>query len=226
MDRIHNILNDIDHTLKTSALVNIQSGDVVKNINTVCKHFGSQGVVEMVDKLPDEIGYVVSYRTTNAGKTWEPGQILKKTADQLQKVGDDTDLGTDYPVDIEMTSRSEDDNMEEYKNEFLEMSIGSIRAIVQHAQNIIDSLDNPVVKNNLTESWLQGKIAITEDYMRTIHDFIMFVVDDDDTSEGADRPGLWENIRNKRKKEGKKYRPAKRGDKDRPDPKQWKKLTE
>ena len=125
-----------------------------------------------------------------------------------------------------MTSRSEHDNIEEYKNEFLEMSIGSIRAIVQHAQNIIDSLDNPVVKNNLTESWLQGKIAITEDYMRTIHDFIMFVVDNDDTSEGADRPGLWENIRNKRKKEGKKYRPAKRGDKDRPDPKQWKKLTE
>lgn len=226
MDRIHNILNDIDYTLKTSALVNIQSGDVVKNINTVCKHFGSQGVVEMVDKLPDEIGYVISYRTTNAGKTWEPGQILKKTADQLQKIEDDTDLGTDYPVDIEMTSRSEHDNIEEYKNEFLEMSIGSIRAIVQHAQNIIDSLDNPVVKNNLTESWLQGKIAITEDYMRTIHDFIMFVVDNDDTSEGADRPGLWENIRNKRKKEGKKYRPAKRGDKDRPDPKQWKKLTE
>lgn len=224
MDRIHNILNDINHTLKTSGLAKIQSGDIVKNINTACKHFGSQGVVEMVDKLPDEMGYIVSYRTTNTGNTWEPGQVLKKTADQLQKVGDDTDLDTDHPVDVEMTSRSEED-MEEYKHEFLEMNIGSMRAIIQHAQSIIDSLDNPVVKNNLTESWLQGKIAITEDYMRTIHDFVMFVVEDDDTSEGANRPGLWENIRNKRKKEGKKYRPAKPGDKDRPNPDQWKKLT-
>lgn len=224
MDRIHSILNDIDFSLKISSTIKFQLGDVVKNINSSCKHFGSQGVIETIDKLPDEIGYVVSYRTTNSGKTWEPGQILKKTADQLQKIEDDTDLGTDYPVDIEMTSRSEEE-IEEYKHEFLEMNIGSIRAIVQHAQNIIDSLDNPSVKNNLTESWLQGKIAITEDYMRTIHDFVMFVLEDDDTSEGAKRPGLWENIRNKRKKEGKNYRPAKPGDKDRPDPKQWKRLT-
>jgi hypothetical protein len=39
----------------------------------------------------------------------------------------------------------------------------------------------------------------------------------------ADRPGLWENIRKKKEREGKKYKPAKKGDKDRPDPKSWKK---
>jgi NACalpha-BTF3-like transcription factor len=38
-----------------------------------------------------------------------------------------------------------------------------------------------------------------------------------------ERPGLWENIRRKRQREGKKYRPAKPGDKDRPDPESWKK---
>ena len=37
------------------------------------------------------------------------------------------------------------------------------------------------------------------------------------------KPGLWENIRKKKEREGKKYKPAKRGDKDRPDPKSWKK---
>lgn len=37
------------------------------------------------------------------------------------------------------------------------------------------------------------------------------------------KPGLWENIRKKKEREGKKYRPAKRGDKDRPDPEAWKK---
>jgi len=37
------------------------------------------------------------------------------------------------------------------------------------------------------------------------------------------KPGLWENIRKKKEREGKKYKPAKRGDKDRPDPESWKK---
>lgn len=39
----------------------------------------------------------------------------------------------------------------------------------------------------------------------------------------ADRPGLWENIRKKKEREGKKYKPAKKGDKDRPDDDSFKK---
>lgn len=115
--------------------------------------------------------------------------------------------------------------MMEYKKDFYDMSVGSIKAIQSHAEAILASLDNPAVRENLTESWLQGKIAITEDYMRTIHDFIMYVSEAADNISAADRPGLWENIRKKREKMGKKYRPAKPGDKDRPDPEQWKKLT-
>ena len=37
------------------------------------------------------------------------------------------------------------------------------------------------------------------------------------------KPGLWENIRKKKEREGKDYKPAKRGDPDRPDPESWKK---
>lgn len=40
------------------------------------------------------------------------------------------------------------------------------------------------------------------------------------------KPGLWENIRKKKKREGKNYRPAKPGDKDYPDPKALKKAQE
>ena len=36
------------------------------------------------------------------------------------------------------------------------------------------------------------------------------------------KPGLWENIRKKKEREGKKYRPAKPGDKDRPSKEAWK----
>ena len=58
--------------------------------------------------------------------------------------------------------------MMEYKKDFYEMSVGSIRAIMNHSKSILDSLENPTVRDNLTESWLQGKIAITEDYMRLL----------------------------------------------------------
>lgn len=119
-------------------------------------------------------------------------------------------------------SNSSNDNLQEYKQDFYEMNIGSLKAIVSNAQAILDAISDPKIKENLTESWLQGKIAITEDYMRTIHDFVMYVSDHDDNTLGGSKPGLWENIRKKREREGKKYRPAKPGDKDRPDPDAWK----
>ena len=126
---------------------------------------------------------------------------------------------------VSSDENSSDNELVEYKQDFFDMSVGSLRAIAQHAQNILNALDNTIIKENLTESWLQGKIAITEDYMRTIHDFVMYVSESDDSISASDKPGLWENIRKKREKEGKNYRPAKPGDKDRPDPKQWKELT-
>ena len=113
--------------------------------------------------------------------------------------------------------------LREYKQDFLEMNIGSLNAIMRHAQQILSSLEDPMVKENLTESWLQGKIAITEDYMKTIHDFVKYVPLGDDDTYAANKPGLWENIRKKKLREGKKYKPAKPGDKDRPDPEAWKK---
>ena len=39
----------------------------------------------------------------------------------------------------------------------------------------------------------------------------------------AEKPGLWENIKKKKEREGKKYKPAKPGDPDRPDPEAYKK---
>jgi len=126
----------------------------------------------------------------------------------------------------DMELESIEQEMMEYKKDFYDMSVGSLMAIMTHAQKIIDSLSDPQVAENLTESWLQGKIAITEDYMRTIHDFVKYVPSEDDNSFAGDKPGLWENIRKKKEREGKNYKPAKKGDKDRPDPDAWKKLTD
>lgn len=114
------------------------------------------------------------------------------------------------------------ETLEEYKKDFLQMNIGSLNAIMNHAMEILQSIDtDPSVKNNLTESWLQGKIAITEDYMRTIHDFVKYVPNQDDNS-FMTPASLWENIRKKKLREGKNYKPAKPGDKDRPNKEAWK----
>jgi hypothetical protein len=163
-----------------------------------------------------------------------------------------------------------ENQMDEYKQSYYDMSVGSLRAIMNHAHEILENLDNQMVKENLTAPHLQGIIAVAEDHMRGIHDFVMYVETDDDDSDteqdaesdelnpnrkrkkvkisdlthyeyqykkypgvtttpdsilAAERPGLWENIRKKKDREGKKYRPAKPGDPDRPDTKQWKKLT-
>ncbi len=134
----------------------------------------------------------------------------------------------DFTKIEEMEVESPEMELMEYKYDFYTMSLGSIKSIAMHAQAIVDAVESGSVKEGLTESWLQGKIAVTEDYMLTIHNFLMYGETETDT-EGAeaakDLPGLWENIRKKRDRMGKKYKPAKPGDKDRPDPDQWKKLT-
>lgn len=46
---------------------------------------------------------------------------------------------------------------------------------------------------------------------------------EEEVEESDSKRGLWDNIRDKKKRMGKNYKPAKPGDKDRPDPKSWKK---
>lgn len=152
-------------------------------------------------------------------------EIMNSITESAQKLkSKDGDFTKVEDIEVE----SPEMELMEYKYDFYQMSMGSIKSIAQHAQAIVDALEEPSVKERLTESWLQGKIAVTEDYVLTIHNFLMFGESETDT-EGSEAkknlPGLWENIRKKKEKMGKKYRPAKPGDKDRPDSDQWKKLT-
>jgi hypothetical protein len=82
------------------------------------------------------------------------------------------------------------------------------------------------------EVWYESTFGSTEEL--TADNFIEVSEEDYDTETNWDteieeldlsvaKPGLWENIRKKKEREGKKYRPAKPGDKDRPDPEAWKK---
>ncbi len=61
------------------------TGDIVKNINPSCEHFGSIGVVKKIMDLPNGIGKVAVYTVGNSGPTYKPGMSLTKTTDQLEK---------------------------------------------------------------------------------------------------------------------------------------------
>lgn len=353
MDRIRDILNSVNETLSNAAQKTYkgQKRSELRDSDFLFPETRSFPIVTPQD-IPDAISNFgrmkspMSYdaflkKLYNMAKRKGPEFIAAFPKATKDKLGIKTKAEDDFMTVEETEEESPEMEMMEYKNDFYQMSVGSLRAIMQHSQAIIEALDNPTVRENLTESWLQGKIAITEDYMRTIHDFIMFVsegkikadsyndinqfelgpstmknlddlygddeandplnntnaalsslkqahtcagimidkvadpvvtqrltsawkdgridaacksmgqlhdfvmnvplADDDktliakeplgdlqdidlpvDTKSGS-KPGLWDNIRKKKERMGKNYKPAKPGDKDRPDPDSWKK---
>ena len=243
MDRIHDILNSVNETLSEAAQKTYkgQKRSELKDSDFLFPATRSFPIVSPSD-IPDAISNFgrmkgqMSYdaflkKLYNMAKRKGPefvAALPQATKDKLGLKTAKAEDEMDFTEIEDMEEESPEMELMEYKYDFYQMSLGSIMSIAKHAQAIVDALENPSVKEGLTESWLQGKIAVTEDYMLTIHNFLMFGESETDT-EGAEAaknlPGLWENIRKKRERMGKKYKPAKPGDKDRPDPEQWKKLT-
>lgn len=112
--------------------------------------------------------------------------------------------------------------------------------------NMMEKLKDQSVHKRLTDAGWHDKISAMYHSSCQMQDFVMNapLADDDKTMVASDefeqdqkesdlpidtksgsKPGLWDNIRKKKERMGKKYKPAKPGDKDRPDPEQWKKLT-
>lgn len=62
----------------------LQAGMRVLNVNPSCLHYGSEGLIQSINDLPDNMGKVIAYEVTNDGATYKKGDILTKTIDQLQ----------------------------------------------------------------------------------------------------------------------------------------------
>ena len=81
----------------------------------------------------------------------------------------------------------------------------------------------------LDESYSESQLGTTEDLELSFYVPEEWEYATEDDGEFNDEvtevtvASLWENIRKKKEREGKDYKPAKPGDKDRPDPKAWKK---
>lgn len=243
MDRVNDILNSISETMSDAAQKTYkgQKRSELKDSDFLFPETRSFPIVTPQD-IPDAISNFgrmkgnMSYdafikKLYNMAKRKGPEFVAALPQATKDKLGIKTSKAEDgdFTKIEEMEVETPEMELMEYKYDFYQMSLGAIKSIAVHAQAILDSIESPSVKEGLTESWLQGKIAVTEDYMLTIHNFLMHgetETDVEDTTEAAKNlPGLWENIRKKRERMGKKYKPAKPGDKDRPDPDQWKKLT-
>ena len=82
----------------------------------------------------------------------------------------------------------------------------------------LDIKDSASAILEFNECGWEEELRVSNFYIPPDEDYVDEGVDPETISSAS----LWENIRKKKKREGKKYRPAKPGDKDRPDPKAWK----
>ena len=67
--------------LENNLLKEYQPGDIVKNINPTCTHYKSKGVLVYVHSNGD-----LTYKVLNSGPTYQPGDQLTKSQDQMMKV--------------------------------------------------------------------------------------------------------------------------------------------
>lgn len=86
-----------DYITEGKPLANtLKPGDKIKNTNPDCEHYGSEGEVEDVEKIPEKgsskvknkhntPGRLVKYRVTNDGDEYQSGDTLYKTSDQLDR---------------------------------------------------------------------------------------------------------------------------------------------
>ena len=75
-------------------------GQSVVNVNLGCKHYGSTGFVVSVDSLPDDAGITCTYCCTNDGNTWQEGDMLTKTLDQIAPLGITETRVCDFSSDL------------------------------------------------------------------------------------------------------------------------------
>ena len=66
------------------------SGDIVKDVNPTCPHYGAQGKVKSVN--PKSVVFVVM----NKGKNFKPGMELEKSHDQMKKIDESLNENRDF----------------------------------------------------------------------------------------------------------------------------------
>ena len=143
--------------------------------------------------------YNIQQKKKRMGKNYRPapkGSKDRPTQEALKKAQGSDYLNEEYEwdgetefdqtellkIDASLSQAEEIEDLEDYKEDFYGMIVGSINSIYQHSKNVIEKLNDPMVKENLTEPFLQQMAILAEDYMITIHNYVMFNKENEESS--------------------------------------------
>ena len=149
-----NMINyEIDQTKQKKSAPVKNKKDNLPNLPTEDVNFGSESSIAKLEK------------------SWN---LNKNRIENINQ----TKLEEDSFVESSKKSKSAEDP-EEIVDEAIEMSKASIKSIVKHANALMMGL-NESNQMCLSEPWVQSKITIIEDYLRTIHDYVMYYEEEGD----------------------------------------------
>ena len=163
---------------------------------------GKEDTLEIMIQAKNKgLWYNIQEKKKRMGKNYrpaKPGSPDRPTQEAIKKAqGSDYENETyewDGETEFDQTKLLEmdatlaqagetEDEFQDYKEDFYGMIVGSITSIQQHAKNILDKLNDPLIQENLTEPFLQQMAILAEDYMITIHNYVMFNKEGEDMQE-------------------------------------------
>lgn len=109
----------------------------------------------------------------------------RKSSPYIMPEIDDTNIAkkksksaTIHELETAWKKNKASDDPEEIVMENIEMTKASIKSIVYHA-NALEAGLNDSNQSCLSEGWIQSKITIIEDYLKAVHDYIMYYEEED-----------------------------------------------
>lgn len=106
------------------------------------------------------------------------GGKIKYLAPQVQ----DTNLAGITAIEAAWKKNRASDDPEETVMENIEMTKASIKSIARHANALAAGL-NESNQSSLSEGWIQSKITIIEDYLKAVHDYVMYYEEEEEEEE-------------------------------------------
>jgi len=117
-------------------------------------------------------------------KPARPGDPDRPDPEQWKKLTKGQDSSIE---EIEKMEENPEYELMEYKADFLEMILGSLNSIKKHVDAILENISNESVKENLTEPFLQATAALAEDYVMTIHNYVMYNTEAEDEEDEEEK---------------------------------------
>jgi hypothetical protein len=137
---------------------------------------------------PADVQDAVSSFGRSKGKDYN--DFKRRLVRKVRSKGADFVKALPKSIKDEYKIKASEDSIEDYQSEFFGMSLSSLKSIKSRVDAILAAVEvDENVKYNLTEPWLQGKIAVIDDNLKGVADYILFT----DESEESESESETEN---------------------------------